>query len=297
MTTEKSRTIYLLLFSVLSRVRFFVGRFSPRKIVFTSVIFGFSGLMFSNVAVALAVAQGYQTMDSSLLPGMAVTLSRDSTPQKLIVEPATSATDRIPLGVVVDRSDSLIAVGSSLSDVFIAESGQTDVFVSDLNGEVKKGDILVASPLKGVLQKAGSESQYSVAVALEDLSGRDLQETKVMAGGDKKVTTSFALMNVNVDIKAYNAEEASDNWLQSIGYTITGRSVNELRVLTALVVFLALLAVETALVHGTVTSTISATGRNPLAKFMIERQSIKGVLMAMMVLLVGVASIAGILWV
>ncbi len=297
MAKKVSRKTYVPYLLVLLKVRFFAIHCSLKKVVITSVICVFSGLLFSNVAVALAVAQGYQTSDATLQPGMAVVLSRDSTPLKLIVEPATSASDRVPLGVIVDRSDSLIAVGSSLSDVFIAENGQANVFVSNLNGDVKKGDILVASPIKGVLQKAGTISQYSVGVALEDLSDRDVQTTEVSDGDGKKMTTTFALMSVNVDIKTYSAEDESDNWLQSIGYTITGKSVDELRVLTALVVFLALLAVESALVHGTVTSTISATGRNPLAKFMIERQSIKGVLMAMMVLLVGMASIAGILWV
>jgi hypothetical protein len=257
--------------------------------VVSAVSFYFSG------AVS-ALSQGYQSKDSSLQDGMVVRLSSSSTPSRLVVEATDSTSKSPPLGVASHLSDNLLSVGSAVNDIFVTTSGKANAYVADLNGEVKKGDFLSVSPLSGVLQKVSGSGQTVVGSALEDFPSSKAKATSIKGENGQDKSAMIALMSINIDIKPVGQARVEDNFLQAIGKTITGHSVNEVRVLAAFMIFIALLVVEGVVVHGTITSTISAAGRNPMARGFIEQQSFKGVLIAIIVLLTSVATISIILW-
>lgn len=271
------------------------GRFNSSRRLLLAAVLALIGTVFLGLQVG-AVSQGYQAGESDLKLGMVVKLSDTSSPNNLAVQAADSTNQSLPLGVITQIDQSVLAIGSSVNNIFVTNSGQTDVFVSDLTGEIKKGDQLSVSPLKGVLQRTENQ-QVQVGTALQDFPTDSAESVTIKGadGNDKVVKT--ALISVNVDIKAVGQTSEKENWLQSVGRTITGRSTNEVRVVVAFIIFVALLVVEGVVLHSTISSTISAAGRNPMAKRLIEQQSFKGVLVAVIVLVTGIATISIILWV
>lgn len=260
----------------------------------------FFGVLSTLVVIggmAAALSQGYAAKDSSVITGMVVRLSSESSASHLVVEAADNSVLAPPLGVVIRDDQSLLAVGSASNSVFITDNGQARVYVSDINGQIKHGDQLTVSPLKGVLQKADSSSQLIMGAALEDFPNSGAKSVVVKGANGKDTSIQSGLVNANISIKPLgNLQQTSQSWLKEIGRSITGHSISEERILAAFIIFVTLLVIEGVVVHGTISSTIAAAGRNPMARGSIEQQSFKGVLIAMVILITGITTIAIMLW-
>lgn len=255
-------------------------------------------LLFLSSGRGLALSQGYTTSDNFLKQGMAVTLSSGDSQGPPAVQSAAFADADKVVGIVVGSGDSLVTSAPAGSRIYVAESGQAKAYVSDLNGQVKQGDLLTLSPLKGILMRASSTAVPTVGTALENFSAAAGQSVSATDASGKSVKSRVALININVDIQPASAVpgNSASSLLQNLSVAITGRNINGIRILSALAIFSTLLVIEGEIIYGTITSSITALGRNPLARGLVGWQSLRSVTIAGLILVFGIAAIAMLLW-
>src|SRR5690349_3509958 len=127
--------------------------------------------------VSAAISQGFQTSETSIRAGALVSFERGNSAR---VELANRERVEQLAGVVSDRP--LIALSSGSSETQVVTQGVTSVLVSTVNGDIKAGDKITASPINGVGMKAESSTQV-IGTAQEDLSSKQTQEVTI-ANGD-----------------------------------------------------------------------------------------------------------------
>ncbi len=249
-------------------------------------------LMVLFYAPVFAIARGYLSSDSGLQTGMVVALGLGEAGGSS-VERATQESSSRVVGIVTTVDNSLVTVSSLPAKVLVESEGQPDVYVSDINGQVSKGDLLVLSPLKGILMKA-SDSQGAVIGIAADSATQTA--TYSYQDGSHTKDTKIAKIKINLNHQGgASGTRSNDSTLAKIGRAIAGKEVSEIRVLVALILFVLVLIAEGAIIYGAVSSAIVALGRNPLGRKIINGELIKVVAIALLVLLVGLAAVYGVL--
>ncbi len=253
--------------------------------------------IFCSVPTLAAITRGYGTDDTRLKPGMVVALSQSSTPEDPKVEAASVDQIERVIGVATTIDESLVTISSGEQASYVESDGEVGAFVVNLNGEIRYGDLLTLSPIKGILAKASS-SQPIVAIALEDFAS-DKSETYIIQDGAGTKNVLIQRLRVNLDRKAYaNLDSLKEkSMLTDIGRALIGKDVGEIQMIIALIIFFIVLVAEGTILYGAISSAISSLGRNPLAKNIIRRELIRVLFIAMAVLALGVAAIYAVLWV
>ncbi len=246
---------------------------------------------------ASAVAQGYATKDQGLRAGMVAGLSNDSSSGQPLVERASQGKEERIVGVVTTPGNELVTLASGTNNIYVQTAGEVVAFVSDVNGNIKKGDMLTMSPLRGILMKAEDSSAAIVGIALEDLDIDTAEKVTVNGSDQGKVPVGQISINLASGISSSGVEERSNTTLSALGRTLVGRDVADLRVVAALIIFLIVLVVEGGIIYGAISSSIIALGRNPMAHRIIVREIFKVAAIALTVLILGVLAIYGVLWV
>ncbi len=235
------------------------------------------------------VARGYATRDKDLKPGMVVSLSSESSADKPEVERADLDSASKVIGVTVNSSDSLVTIASGTDQVYVQSRGEASVYATDLNGEIKKGDGVTVSPLKGsVMRAAGNLPQ--LGLALEDFPG-EAQETTIEGSETGRNSVRTARIKVTLASGLSESTSVSESSLSRLGRAITGKHVGEVQVIIALIIFLIVMVAEGSIIYGAVTSAITALGRNPLAKKVIISELVRVLGMVILVFIVGMAAI------
>lgn len=256
-----------------------------------------SVFVFGCTSLVHAIARGYATNDTSLTTGMVAALSESGDSE---VERADQTSGKRIVGVVTTVDASSVTVASESSKVLIESEGDVTAYVSDVAGEIKKGDLLMLSAFKGMLMKGSETSSGTiVGVAAQDSAsvGDDeaIRYAYTEAGSSK--STRIVKLKINLNKQGANAGRTVDpSPLSKIGESVTGKQVSDIRVLAALIIFILVLIAEGGIIYGAVTSAVTALGRNPLARKMIRREMFRIILVAIGVLAVGLAAVYGILW-
>ncbi len=103
-------------------------------------------------------------------------------------------------------------------------------------------------------------------------------------------------MQVELNPRNIDSDKAADTGLLSLlGQNVAGKEVSEWQVIVALVIFLLLMVVEGSLIYGSIHSTISALGRNPLARSAVYKQLVQVLVAVIAVLAFGLATIYAVL--
>ena len=257
------------------------------------------GLLAVGHTVSAAVSQGFVTDDKALRQYMAVSLSGDNYQGHPLVQSSSINQVGGAIGVVVGLSDSLLTVAPVSSQVYVVSSGPTKAYVSDIDGAPVKGDILTLSPLRGILMKGDKTgSKFVFGKALKNFNLTGSQVIKAQDSNGQPITTHVAIMDIDIAINpalSSNAEQSS-SWLSNLGANITGHQISSLRVLAALAIFFTLMVIEGEIIYSTVSSSITAMGRNPLARKSISRQSLHSAGVAGVILMAGIGVIAMLVW-
>ena len=263
----------------------------------TILLVGFA-LCFLVVSPVFGIAKGYLSDDAELRPGMVAGLSDESTPELPKVERAAFDNEAKIIGVTTTPDDELVTIASGQQQIYVEISGEVNAYVSDINGDIKSGDLLSLSPLRGILMKAGFSPAIVVGIALEDFDSSKA-ETRSIDSGTGKKDVKVAKIRINQDHKAASNQQAgiADSSLRRLGRSLTGREVGEVRVLIALIIFLTVLVAEGGIIYGAVSSALVALGRNPMARKIIQKEMVRVVLIAAVVLLVGLGAVYIILWI
>lgn len=240
-------------------------------------------IALSSGGVVASISYGYLSEDPALSRHMAVMLTgetKDGYP--LVKATDTEDASRNALGVAVGLSDSLLAVSPVNTGVYVVNTGPVEVYVSDLNGAPKVGDLLAVSPIKGILMKSTDETVATFGVAMEDFDAGSAETIAVKANDGSPLDTKVALMNINVNVapplKA--KAETNDDWLKSMAYNITGQQLSGIRIIAILMVFFTMMVIVSEIIYGVISGSINALGRNPLAREAITRQSFRSLAMA-----------------
>lgn len=271
----------------------------------SKLIFGFAMLLTLGLGVccvkagALNIAQGYHTSDSSIGVGMAVSMSNDSTPENPTVELSKRGNLEKFVGIVTTVDETLLSFPERNSNVLVANSGDVTAFMTDISGQVKKGDTLTISPLAGMLMKASDDDTFVVGTAIEDANSTvDTKEIHTDQNNTKTVVVSSQKVNLQPHFRQVLTKKSESSFLVIFGESITGgKSVSQTQVIVALLLFFITLAVEGSIIYGAVQSSISAIGRNPLAKKAVYKQLLQVSWISLLILTFGFGAIALVLWI
>ncbi len=216
-----------------------------------------------------SIAQGFQTTDTNIVEGALVSLKSDTANTVELASPERSS--RL-VGVV--GNNPLIELSDGTNSVQVVTSGVTGALVSDINGEVKPGDSITASPIEGVGMKA-TQTGVVVGAAQAELESVDLSERTLTDKDGKEQVVKIGLIPVQVDTVFYAGSNTGASFvpgsIQSLANSIAGREVSALRVLISALLLALLLVSVVVLLYSSVRSSIISIGRNPLSENAVHK--------------------------
>lgn len=269
--------------------------FSPARtlIVSSSFVIVFTAIFLVMTAAAQGISRGYETQDEMLKTGMVVVLNTTNTDKPSVERASRESIDRV-IGVTTDSDSNLLTIGSAAQQVYVQDSGVVSVFASNVNGEIKKGDKLTLSPLKGILMRADDVS-LTIGSAIEDFSPTGA-ESQMINLEDGKKTILINKLNVAIDNALATQQPVNDkSTLEKLGKSVTGKYISEIKVIIALVIFLIVMIAEGSIIYGAISSGMISVGRNPMAKNVIKRELVRVLVISVIVLFIGLAAIYFIL--
>lgn len=238
-------------------------------------------------AASGAISQSYKTSSDNVTKGALVSFVSDGTTE---VEPATISNGVHLAGIAADKPLVELSSGDAEANTRVVVNGSTEALVSDINGSVKAGDKITASPISGIGMKAGGAAEI-IGTAQNDLdSVTTINRTvKTKDGEDQTIKVGLLLVAVNV---AYYSASSSEGaiasfvppFLQSVANTIAGRPVSALRVLLGTLVLLAGFVTAMIILYTSIRNGVISIGRNPLAQGAL-RKGMRDVILAVIGLL------------
>lgn len=244
---------------------------------------------FTSVANAVtSLSESYASKDK-LSIGSIVSLQNNETD---VIEAAESANVDNLLGVVIASGSSLLSLSNGKADqVQVATTGTLPVIVSDVNGEVERGDHITASPVKGVGMRATANVRI-VGIAQGKMTSVKEQKYKDVDGNEKTMKLGEVPVLVNV---AYYFKEPDKTIVpaavQNIANSLAGREVGTVPILISGAIFLIMLIIVSSLVYSMIRASIISVGRNPLSQSAIYRDLIQLSGLVVAILGVGLVSI------
>jgi hypothetical protein len=162
------------------------------------------------------------------------------------------------------------------------------VLVSDINGQVKSGDRITASPIAGVGMRASADSQV-VGVAQSDqrISGSESKQVKDRSGKNRLVHISSVPLQVGVAFYQAPGSNFLPPFIQNFANSIAGRPVSFIRVFLSGFILMAVIIVVVVLINTSAKNSIVSIGRNPMAASAIRRGLYQMIGVAMLVLAFG----------
>ncbi len=202
------------------------------------------------------------------------------------------------LGVTINPENSLLTVTSnSDNEVQVSTTGEVQVLVSDINGIIRRGDHITASPISGVGMKTTTNARV-LGIAQDDLTVSDSNSQTYKDAEGTEHTTKIGTVPVQVNISYYFKEPDKTlvpTALQNIANSFAGKEVSTIPILISLGVFLVMIIVVTIIVYSTIKSSIISVGRNPMSQSAVYRSVIQISALVLAILGVGVVAIYFIL--
>lgn len=250
-----------------------------------AVLFG--ATIIHTAYAATTISQGYST--SSTIPvGSLVSLEKNST-DRVIAADLRSVENLI--GVVINTDGSLLSLSNGQDNqAQVATSGVVAVAVSDWSGEIKPGDPITASNIKGVGMKAVTNTKV-VGIAQGTMTGIKKQTIKDEAGADHEVSLGQVPVLISVSYHYQTPDKTViPAALQNVADSIAGKKVDSLPIILSGAIFLIMLITVTSIVYSMIRSSIISVGRNPMAQSAVYRDIIQ--LSVLVLAIIGVSLIA-----
>ncbi|HEU5187770.1 MAG TPA: hypothetical protein VFT87_04685 [Candidatus Saccharimonadales bacterium] len=217
-----------------------------------------------------AISQGFETTETNLVAGALMSLSAES---GNTVGLANSDNVEELIGVLGDKS--LIALDSSGSkQVQVVTSGLTLAMISNINGDIKTGDKITASPISGVGMKA-TKSAIIIGTAQANMADIQTKEATIQSADQASQTVKIGAIPVQVNVTFYETPEdrttALPLFLHDFASNVAGKQVSPVRIILAgLILLLSLLSIA-VLLYSAVQSSIISIGRNPLSEAAVHK--------------------------
>ena len=156
--------------------------------------------------------------------------------------------------------------------VQIATSGVITAIVSDLGGQIRAGDPVTVSPIRGVGMKASVPARIIGTAQKPAIFGDKTADVTATGGAITKAKLGTVQVAVQVSFYTPPAEKSViPKWLQLYTNTLAGKDVPLIRVVISSLIVLAALIAVIVLLFSAVRNTMVSIGRNPLAKTSIYR--------------------------
>ncbi len=215
-----------------------------------------------------SLAQGYavDTGRGEIVAGALVSLKGDSRNVELA---ATDTADRL-VGVVDQKPLIVISGGAQESQIVL--SGTTSVLVSDVNGNIKAGDKITASPIAGVGMHATSDARI-VGVAQTDFDTGKTQTKTITDVHGQSHQVRVGYVQLQVGLANYQAPGSNflPPFVQNLANNLAGKQVSLIRVVFATVLLLFSFVSIGILISSSIRSAMISLGRNPLAAVNIRK--------------------------
>lgn len=259
-----------------------------KAIVLSAIVFCVAAITGTTVFAVTTLSESYTTKDD--LPAGALVSVQDN--ETDIVMAAESSNVNNLLGVVIPSGSSLLSLSNGKDgQVQVATSGTLPVIVSDINGEVERGDHVTASPVKGVGMRATSNVRI-VGIAQGKMTNVKQQSYKGSDG--KEHTMKLGEVPVLVNVAYYFKEPDKTiipSAVQNIANSLAGKEVGTVPILVAGGIFLVMLIIVSSLIYSMIRSSIISVGRNPLSQSAIYRGMVQLSGLVIAILGVGLVSI------
>ncbi len=249
-------------------------------------------LGFGNTVAAQGVSQSY-IADNGTQAGMIVQLDEKD---KSRVKPATQSKLQAIYGVVILPNDAPLSLSEATNErrVFVATSGTYKMLVSDQNGPIGKDDYIAVSSIDGVGMQADPVPSIVAGKALTGFDGRSgvKSQTKTTDSKGAERTIKFGYVTVIIDVTRNPLTQPEKppslpGFLQNAANGIADKPVSTVKVyLSVVIILISTVIVIVILVTG-IRSSVTALGRNPLARKSIIRNLSQVVLIGLMILIVG----------
>lgn len=243
-----------------------------------------------SVFALTAVSEGY-TSDSKLPLASIVSLKKGSTKD---VELTTSDNVDNMLGAVIAPENSLLSLtNGSSTETQVATNGEIQVLVSDINGIVKRGDHITASPISGVGMKTTTNARV-LGIAQGDVVDADTQKQTYKDSGGTERTVRITTVPVQINISYYFKEPDKTlvpSALQNVANSLAGKEVSTMPILISTAIFTVMIVVVVAIVYSLIRSSIISVGRNPMSQSAVYRGVIQISALVLAILGVGVIAI------
>lgn len=253
-----------------------------KLLVFASLLL----VVFSPVvALATNFTESYVS-DKPIGVGTVVSVTKDQSEK---IENTTPDNDTGVIGVVASDNSSIIDLQSKNTNLKIALNGDAQILVTDLAGDIKKGDYLIISPLSGIAMKdaQGFRASKYLGLAQEDFSVKNTGTKQIEAeqsdGSKKTVNTGIIIAKIFITERPPQKSTKAKSFLTTIGEKIVGRQVSTIRVITALIIFISTLAITGLMLNASVKGTFVSIGRNPLARSSLVANLMKVILVALII--------------
>lgn len=235
-----------------------------------------------------SISQSYKTEEN--LPIGAIVSLKPNTTSDEVVAATTNNVDAI-IGIVINNGDSILSLESKESGtVQVATSEVASVLVSDINGEIKQGDQITASPIKGVGMKATGNIKV-IGVAQEN-PVLGTSQTYTDSNGEEQ-TVKLGQVRILVNASYFYKEPEKTlipTAIQNIANALAGKTVETLPILISAAIFIITIIVVVSIIYSMIHSSIISVGRNPLSQSAIYRDLIQ--LSALVLVILGVGVIA-----
>ncbi len=260
-----------------------------RASVISASILVFALSLLSPVAYAITSLSESYSSKEPLAVGSLVSIKDEQTD---IIEASESSNVDNMVGVVITSGSSLLSLSSGEEDqVQVATSGTLPVIVSNINGDIVRGDHITAGPVKGVGMRATANVRV-VGIAQGKMTNIKDQKYKDSDGVEKTMKLGEVPVLVNV---AYYFKEPDKTIVpaavQNVANSLAGREVGTVPILISGAIFIIMLIIVASLVYSMIKSSIISVGRNPLSQSAIYRDLVQLSGLVLAILGVGLVSI------
>lgn len=236
-------------------------------------LFGFSLValavlsLLAMSSLANAISQGFSA-DEDLASGTLVSIKENQA--NTVVVPAESEYNNIA-GVVVNKNDSTVALSDNENQIQVTTNGVANLYVTNLYGDIKVGDPIGISPIRGVGAKAITNGKIvGVAQTNFDSNTAKTVSVKKANGETTDAKVGSVLVAVQIGYYAVSSEEGQKTTgLQQLGSSLAGKQVSAVKVFISLIIALTGTIAAAIILYGGVKSGFTAVGRNPLARLSI----------------------------
>jgi len=209
------------------------------------------------------IAQGFPT-DTRLGEIVAGSLVSHKLGSQTVELATVDSADR--LAGVADETP-LLAITSEAAEIQVVLSGTTSVLVSDVNGVIRAGDKITASPIAGIGMKATTDARVA-GTAQSNFDTKNSETKTITDTGGNKHTVHVGYLQLQVGLAYFQAPGGSDflpPFLQNFANNVAGKEVSLVRVTFSAILLLFSFISLGILISSTVRSAITSLGRNPLA--------------------------------